>query len=217
MLKVYTMDKKFTKSLKVIVVLLLAQIISACSTNQLPTATLHSSNTDDINSYKYLIGAGDVLNIFVWRNPEVSGSFVVRPDGMITTSLVEDIKVSGKTPTELARSIEEILGTYLRDPIVTVTVNSFVGPFSEQIRVIGEAAQPQAINYTQHMTLLDVMIQVGGLTEFANGNGAVLVRIEDGKQQQYDIMIDELLKDGDISANVDMLPGDIIIIPEAWF
>ncbi|WP_159816929.1 XrtA/PEP-CTERM system exopolysaccharide export protein [Colwellia sp. 20A7] len=211
------MDKKFTKSLKVIVVLLLAQIISACSTNQLPTATLHSSNTDDINSYKYLIGAGDVLNIFVWRNPEVSGSFIVRPDGMITTSLVEDIEVSGKTPTELARSIEDILGTYLRDPIVTVTVNSFVGPFSEQIRVIGEAAQPRAINYTQHMTLLDVMIQVGGLTEFANGNGAVLVRIENGKQQQYDIMIDGLLKDGDISANIDMLPGDIIIIPEAWF
>jgi polysaccharide export outer membrane protein len=211
------MDKKFTKSLKVIVVLLLAQIISACSTNHLPTATLHPSNTSDINSYKYLIGAGDVLNIFVWRNPEVSGSFVVRPDGMITTSLVEDIEVSGKTPTELARSIEEILGTYLRDPIVTVTVNNFVGPFSEQIRVIGEAAQPQAINYTQHMTLLDVMIQVGGLTEFANGNGAVLVRIEDGKQQQYDIMIDGLLKDGNINANVDMLPGDIIIIPEAWF
>ena len=211
------MDKKFTKSLKVIVVLLLAQIISACSTNQLPTATLHPSNTNDINSYKYLIGAGDVLNIFVWRNPEVSGSFVVRPDGMITTSLVEDIEVSGKTPTELARSIEDILGTYLRDPIVTVTVNSFVGPFSEQIRVIGEAAQPRAINYTQHMTLLDVMIQVGGLTEFANGNGAVLVRIENGKQQQYDIMIDGLLKDGDISANIDMLPGDIIIIPEAWF
>jgi polysaccharide export outer membrane protein len=211
------MNKKFTKSLKVITLLLLAQIISACSTNTLPTATLHSSNTDDINSYKYLIGAGDVLNIFVWRNPEVSGSFVVRPDGMITTSLVEDIKVSGKTPTELARSIEGILGTYLRDPIVTVTVNSFVGPFSEQIRVIGEAAQPRAINYTQHMTLLDVMIQVGGLTEFANGNGAVLVRIENGLQQQYDIMIDGLLKDGDISANIDMLPGDIIIIPEAWF
>ena len=212
------MDKKFTKSLKVIVVLLLAQIISACSSsNQLPTATLYPSNTADVNSYKYLIGAGDVLNIFVWRNPEVSGSFVVRPDGMITTSLVEDIEVSGKTPTELARSIEGILGTYLRDPIVTVTVNNFVGPFSEQIRVIGEAAQPQAINYTQHMTLLDVMIQVGGLTEFANGNGAVLVRIENGKQQQYDILIDGLLKDGNINANVDMLPGDIIIIPEAWF
>ena len=211
------MDKNFTKSLKVAVALLLVQIISACSTNNLPTATIHPSNTADINSYKYLIGAGDVLNIFVWRNPEVSGSFIVRPDGMITTSLVEDIKVTGKTPTELARSVEEILGTYLRDPIVTVTVNNFVGPFSEQIRVIGEAAQPQAINYTQHMTLLDVMIQVGGLTEFADGNDAVLVRIENGQQHQYDIMIDELLKDGEISANVDMLPGDIIIIPEAWF
>ncbi|MBL4941960.1 MAG: polysaccharide export protein [Colwellia sp.] len=200
-----------------IVALLLAQIISACSTNTLPTATLHPSNAADANSYKYLIGAGDVLNIFVWRNPEVSGSFVVRPDGMITTSLVEDIKVAGKTPTELARSIEEILATYLRDPIVTVTVNSFIGPFSEQIRVIGEAAQPQAISYTQHMTLLDVMIQVGGLTEFADGNDAVLVRIENGQQKQYEIFIDELLKDGEISANVDMLPGDIIIIPEAWF
>lgn len=212
------MDNFFTKSLKKLVVtLFLVQIISACSTSSLPTATLHPSNTADINTYKYLVGAGDVLNIFVWRNPEVSGSFVVRPDGMITTSLVEDIKVTGKTPTELARSIEEILGTYLRDPIVTVTVNKFIGPFSEQIRVIGEAATPQAINYTQHMTLLDVMIQVGGLTEFANGNNAVLVRIENGQQKQYDIMIDNLLKDGEISANVDMLPGDIIIIPEAWF
>jgi polysaccharide export outer membrane protein len=211
------MDKNLTKSLRVIVVLFLAHIISACSTNLLPTATLHPSTTADVNSYKYLIGAGDVLNIFVWRNPEVSGSFIVRPDGMITTSLVEDIKVAGKTPTDLARSIEEILGTYLRDPIVTVTVTRFTGPFSEQIRVIGEAAEPQAINYTQHMTLLDVMIQVGGLTEFADGNNAVLVRIENGKQQQYDIMIDGLLKDGDISANIDMLPGDIIIIPEAWF
>lgn len=211
------MDKRFTKLLRIAFVLLTAQIVSACSSNVLPTATLHSSNNTEIDSYKYLIGAGDVLNIFVWRNPEVSGSFVVRPDGMITTSLVEDIKVSGKTPTELARSIEEILSTYLRDPVVTVTVNSFVGPFSEQIRVIGEAAQPQSINYTQHMTLLDVMIQVGGLTEFADGNSAVLVRIESGEQKQYEIMIDGLLKDGDISANVDMLPGDIIIIPEAWF
>ncbi|NQZ25350.1 MAG: polysaccharide biosynthesis/export family protein [Colwellia sp.] len=211
------MDNRFANNLKV-GLLLLATFLSGCSSHStLPSATLHSSNTININSYKYLIGSGDVLNIFVWRNPEVSGSFVVRPDGMITTSLVEDIKVSGKTPTELARSIEEILATYLRDPIVTVTVANFVGPFSEQIRVIGEAAQPRAINYTQHMTLLDVMIQVGGLTEFADGNDAVLIRIEDGKQKQYQVMIDQLLKDGEISANVDMLPGDIIIIPEAWF
>ncbi len=213
-----TMDKRFTGSLKMVMVLFLAQLITACSSNNaLPTATLHPSNTSDIDSYHYLIGAGDELNIFVWRNPEVSGSFIVRPDGMITTSLVEDIKVAGKTPTELARSIEEILGTYLREPIVTVTVNSFVGPFSEQIRVIGEAAQPKAINYTQHMTLLDVMIQVGGLTEFAGGDDAILVRIKDGQQKQYNIMIDKLIKEGEISANIDMLPGDIIIIPEAWF
>jgi len=211
------MDNRFANNLKV-ALLLLATLLSGCSSNNtLPSATLHPSNTANINSYKYLIGAGDVLNIFVWRNPEVSGSFVVRPDGMITTSLVEDIKVTGKTPTELARSIEEILATYLRDPIVTVTVENFVGPFSEQIRVIGEAAQPRAINYTQHMTLLDVMIQVGGLTEFADGNDAVLIRIEDGKQKQYQVMINQLLKEGEISANVDMLPGDIIIIPEAWF
>ena len=157
------------------------------------------------------------MNIFVWRNPEVSGTFVVRPDGMITTSLVEDIEVSGKTPSELARLIETKLGTYLRDPIVTVTVNNFVGPFSEQVRVIGEAAEPQAISYTQNMTLLDVMIQVGGLTEFADGNDAVLVRIESGVQKQYDIAIEDLIKNGDISANVDVLPGDIIVIPETWF
>ncbi len=217
-MKVLTMDIRFTESLKVVILLVSAYFVSGCSSSStLPTATLHPSNTANINAYKYLIGAGDVLNIFVWRNPEVSGSFKVRPDGMITTSLVEDIPVAGKTPTELARSIEEILATYLRDPVVTVTVDSFVGPFSEQVRVIGEAAEPQAINYTQHMTLLDVMIQVGGLTEFADGDDAVLIRIENGQQKQYEIMIDELLKDGNIAANVDMLPGDIIIIPEAWF
>lgn len=211
------MDNRFINLLKLGTLILTALLFSCSSNNLLPSATIQPSKTNDINSYKYLIGSGDLLNIFVWRNPEVSGSFLVRPDGMITTSLVEDIKVSGKTPTELARSIEKILSTYLRDPIVTVTVQNFVGPFSEQVRVIGEAAQPRAINYTQHMTLLDVMIEVGGLTEFADGNDAVLIRIEQGVQKQYQVMIDQLLKDGEISANVDMLPGDIIIIPEAWF
>ena len=193
-------------------------LVDGIQMNSLDTSmTATPINTIDVNSYKYLIGAGDVVNIFVWRNPEVSGTVIVRPDGMITTSLVEDIPVSGKTPTELARSIEEILATYLRDPVVTVTVNNFVGPFSEQIRVIGEATEPQSISYTQHMTLLDVMIRVGGLTEFANGNGAILVRVEEGIQRQYDIFIEDLIKNGEISANVDMLPGDIIVIPETWF
>ncbi len=212
------MGQHLTVIIKLIMALTLTQLLFACSAEpKLPSATLHSSNTADIDSYKYLIGPGDVLNIFVWRNPEVSGTFIVRPDGMVTTSLVENIAASGKTPSELARTVEESLATYLRDPVVTVTIQDFVGPFSEQIRVIGEATQPQAINYTQHMTLLDVMIAVGGLTEFADGNDAVLVRIENDRQKQYTIAIDELLKAGDISANVDMLPGDIIIIPEAWF
>lgn len=213
------MEKRFTQILKVMTLIVFTNIITACSssTPSLPEATIHPSETSDINNYKYLIGPGDSVNIFVWRNPEVSGNFRVRPDGMITTSLVEDIPVTGKTPTELARSIEKILAKFLRDPIVTVTVNGFVGPFSEQIRIIGEAADPKAINYKQNMTLLDAMIQVGGLTEFADGDNAVLIRIEEGKQKQYQLFIDDLIKDGEISANVDMLPGDIIIIPEAWF
>ncbi|MEW6990596.1 XrtA/PEP-CTERM system exopolysaccharide export protein [Colwelliaceae bacterium 6441] len=211
------MENQFTNKIKALITFGLMSVIMGCSSPTLPTATLHQSNTVDVASYKYLIGAGDVLNIFVWREAEVSGSFVVRPDGMITTSLVEDIPVAGKTPTELARKIEEILSTYLKDPVVTVTVNNFVGPISEQIRVIGEAAQPQSINYTQNMTLLDVMIKVGGLTEFADGNDATLVRIENGEQKQYNIYINDLIKNGEINANVDMLPGDIIVIPETWF
>jgi polysaccharide export outer membrane protein len=211
------MENRIINTLKVIMFLFASYIVSGCSSSSLPPATLQQSNTTDVASYKYLIGAGDTLNIFVWRNPEVSGTFTVRPDGMITTSLVEDIAVSGKTPTELAREIEKILGTYLRDPVVTVTVNNFVGPFSEQVRVIGEATQPQSISYKQNMTLLDVMISVGGLTEFANGNGAKLVRIENGQQKQYNILIDNLLRNGDINANVDILPGDVIVIPETWF
>jgi polysaccharide export outer membrane protein len=216
--KVKAMEKNIFVKLKVVTALIFTFIVTGCSNiPTLPTASINQSNTVDVASYKYLIGAGDVVNIFVWRNPEVSGTFVVRPDGMITTSLVEDIPVSGKTPTEIARAIEEILSTYLKEPVVTVTVNNFVGPFSEQIRVIGEAAQPKSVNYKQQMTLLDVMIQVGGLTEFADGNDAVLVRIENGIQKQYAIYIEDLIKNGEIGANVDVLPGDIIVIPETWF
>jgi len=211
------MENRITAKIKTIMLLVLAYTLSGCTSLNLPTATIHQSNTVDVASYKYLIGAGDVVNIFVWREAEVSGTFVVRPDGMITTSLVEDIPAAGKTPTELARIVEGILGTYLKDPVVTVTVNDFVGPFSEQIRVIGEAAEPQSINYTQHMTLLDVMIRVGGLTEFADGNDATLVRVENGEQKQYEIYIEDLIKNGEIEANVDVLPGDIIVIPETWF
>jgi polysaccharide export outer membrane protein len=196
----------------------LGTLLTGCSgTSSLPQATTRPSLTKDVNDYKYLIGPGDNVSIFVWRNPEISGSFVVRPDGKVTTALVEDLDVSGRTPTMLAREIEEKLSTYINNPRVTVSVNGFSGPLSEQVRVIGEATNPTAINYTEHMTLLDLMIAVGGLTEFADGNDAKLIRVVDGRQSTYKIAIDDLIRDGDISKNVDMLPGDIVIIPEAWF
>jgi polysaccharide export outer membrane protein len=193
-------------------------LLAACgSTSSLPSATVQDSLTTSVDNYQYLVGPGDNLNIFVWRNPELSGAFLVRPDGMISTSLVEDISVSGKTPTQVARDMEQVLGQFIRDPIVTVSVSGFVGPFSEQVRVIGAAANPQAVNYRQYMTLLDLMIQVGGLTDFASGNRAQLVRTVDGRQISYRVRLDDLIRDGDIRANVDVLPGDIVIIPEAWF
>lgn len=193
--------------------------IVACSTTlpELPSATAQPSLTKNIDDYYYLIGPGDSLDIFVWGNPEVSGNFTVRPDGMISTSLVDDIVAAGKRPTELAREIETQLSDYLRDPIVSVIVKGFTGPFSEQVRVIGEASEPKAINYSENMTLLDVMIKVGGLTEYANGNDARLIRVVEGQQKQFGLDVDRLIKDGDITANIDILPGDIIIIPEAWF
>lgn len=209
---------KGIKALSVVFGLTLVTL-TGCSSSlqQLNTATTYPSLTTSVGDYKYLIGAGDSVNIFVWRNPEVSGNFLVRPDGKITTSLVEDISVSGKTPTMLAREIEQILSKYIRDPIVTVTVDEFVGPFSEQIRIVGEASNPRAISYSKNMTLLDVMVMVGGLTEFADGNNARLIRVINNKEETYRIALDDLIKSGDITANADVLPGDIIIIPEAWF
>lgn len=209
--------KRLDTILKVAAILGAAGFTACSSLPTLPEATTRPSLTTDVNSYQYLIGPGDNLTIFVWRNPEISGNFIVRPDGKVTTALVEDIDVAGRTPTMLAREIEEALGQYINNPRVTVSVNNFRGPLSEQVRVIGEATNPNAINYTEHMTLLDLMIAVGGLTEFANGNRAKLVRVIDGKQRSFDLDIDDLVREGDIRKNIDILPGDIVIIPEAWF
>lgn len=201
-----------------VMVLVILSSITACSSNrQLPRATVQESLTTSVSNYQYLVGPNDSLTIFVWRNPELSGSFIVRPDGKISTSLVEDVPVSGKTPTQIARDMEQILGKYIRDPVVTVSVTNFVGPYSEQVRVIGEATNPQAISYREYMTVLDLMIAVGGLTDYADGNGAKLVRTSSGGQVTYSLRLDDLIRDGNISANVDILPGDIVIIPEAWF
>lgn len=193
----------------------LAGLATGCANTPLPFVSQHEDAPagNGPGDYDYIIGPGDSLNVFVWRNPELSSAVAVRPDGKFTTPLVEDLQASGKTPTQLAREIEAKLGEYIRDPLVTVTVGGFVGEYGEQVRVVGEAAQPQAIPYRKNMTVLDVMIAVGGLTEFAAGNRASIVRT-DG---QYRVRLEDLVKDGDIGANVAMQPGDILIIPEAWF
>jgi polysaccharide export outer membrane protein len=192
--------------------LLAALLLSACAGQSYPPAPTSAATSD----YRYLIGPGDQVNIVVWRNPELSMSVPVRPDGRITTPLVEDLQALGKDPTTLARDIEQALGKYIRDPVVTVVVTNFVGPYSQQIRVIGEAAKPQTLAYRQGMTMLDVMIAVGGLTDFADGNKAVLLRTSEGGKQ-YTVRLNDLVKRGDVSANVDVKPGDVLIVPQSWF
>jgi polysaccharide biosynthesis/export protein len=190
----------------------LASLLAACANSSFPPAPAAASTQD----YAYLIGPGDTLNIIVWRNPELSMSVPVRPDGKITTPLVDELVAQGKNSVEIARDIEKLLGKYVRDPVVTVVVTNFVGPFSEQIRVVGEAAKPQSLPYRQKMTLLDVMIAVGGLTDFAAGNSATILRGGAGGTQ-YSVRLKDLIRRGDVSANVEMQPGDILIIPQTFF
>lgn len=163
----------------------------------------------------YIIGPGDTMDIVVWGNPEVSRTIVVPPDGRINTPLVEDVPATGKTSTELARDLEKALSRYIKQPVVTVILTGFTGPYDRQIRVVGEAAKPQALQFSKGMTIMDVMIAVGGLTDFADGNDATIVRTVDGQRKQYAVHLDDLLKRGDISANVEVLPGDVLIIPES--
>ncbi|MGA8552442.1 MAG: XrtA/PEP-CTERM system exopolysaccharide export protein [Stellaceae bacterium] len=168
-------------------------------------------------SSEYVIGPGDKLNIFVWRNPELSVTVEVRPDGRLSIPLVNDVVAIGKTPTRLGQELEQRLAKYIKEPVVTVIAEGFVGPFNEQVRVIGEASQPRAIPYRTDMTVLDAMIEVGGLTRYAAGNNAVLVRTADGRQQTYSVHLDDLIQDGDVASNVALQPGDILIIPQRLF
>lgn len=167
--------------------------------------------------YDYVLGPGDSVSIFVWGNDELGSGSVVRPDGKLTTHLVEDLQASGKTSTQLARDIEEAYAEYVRQPVVSVTVSGFKGVPEQSIRVMGEATTPKRIPYKKHMTLLDLMITAGGLTPYADGNNSVLVRMVDGKQATYSLRLDDLVRDGDITANLSVMPGDIIIIAESWF
>jgi polysaccharide export outer membrane protein len=165
----------------------------------------------------YLIGPGDTLNINVWRNPELSMTVPVRPDGKLTTPLVEDLPASGKTASQLARDIEKELSKYIQNPVVTVVITSFVGPYSQQIRVIGEASKPQALPYRANMTLLDVMITVGGITDFAAGNKASILRRAGNQSEQFGVRLQDLIRAGDLTANVVMHPGDVVVIPQSIF
>lgn len=199
-------------ALVVLLTVLTGAFVSGCSSWQYPPAPKRVASPE----YNYIVGPGDVLNIIVWRNADLSMSVPVRPDGKITVPLVEDLPAMGKDSTKLARDIEKALSKFIRDPVVTVIVTGFVGPYSEQIRVIGEATKPQVLPYRQKMSVLDVMIAVGGMTDFAAGNRASILRTSEGNKQ-YGVRLDDLVKRGDVSANIEMKPGDVLVIPQSWF
>lgn len=193
--------------------LALVLLLGGCATKYPPVSEEFAKAAD----VQYLIGPGDLASIIVWRNPELSMVVPVRPDGKITTPLVEDLPASGKTPNQLARDIETYLGKYVQSPVVSVVITQFVGPYGQQIRVIGEASKPQALAYREYMTLLDVIIAVGGITDFADGNKASILRTGGGKTEQFGVRLKDLVRGGDLSANVTMRPGDVLVIPQSFF
>ncbi len=200
---------------------LAASTLVACTSTggrpELPPASYVANK--EMPGEEYVIGPLDQLNIFVWRNPELSSKVQVRPDGRITTPLINDMPAVGKTPAVLAEDMKKALGQYIKDPIVSVIVENFSGTYSQQVRIVGATEKPASIPYRANMTLLDAMIAVGGLSQYAAGNKARLVRYDraTGKQTEFALQIGNLLKKGDSSANVRLEPGDVIIIPESMF
>lgn len=163
----------------------------------------------------YLVGPGDQLQIFVWDHPDLAATVEVRPDGKISTPLVEDLQAAGKKPTALARDVEKVLSAYVRSPVVTVIVQKFVGEIVQQVRVVGQAAAPKALQYRQGMTVLDVITEVGGLSEFAAGNRAKIIRTVDGKKKEIHVKLKDLIEKGKLEQNVPVLPGDVLVIPQS--
>jgi polysaccharide export outer membrane protein len=201
-----------------LLIIALCGLIWACSTPPPPASVRNATAGDSVAAanLEYSIGAGDGLSIDVWRHGDLSAAVPVRPDGKISTPLVEDMQAAGKTPTQLARDIETVLAEYIKSPKVTVIVTNFQG-VTDQIRVIGEAAQPRSLPYRQGLTLLDVMIAVGGLTDVASPRRAKILRRTDEGMIEIPVRPDVLLRNGDVRYNVNMLPGDVLIIPEARF
>ena len=208
---------RFPRSGKLVAIsaALLLSLVAGCSFSSHPPVPESQRNVEV--DYDYVLGPGDQVSIYVWGNEELSTGGVVRPDGKLTTHLVEDLQASGKTSTQLARDIERAYSEYVREPVVSVMVGGFAGVPEQMIRVMGEATNPKRVPFKKHMTLLDLMINVGGLTAFADGNNSVLVRMVDGKQTTYSLRLDDLVREGDITADLNLMPGDIIIIAESWF
>jgi polysaccharide export outer membrane protein len=196
---------------------LVSLLLTGCGGGGSGTMLADASTGQEEAGDEYVIGPGDGLQVFVWGHDDLSTGVQVRPDGEISTPLVEDLVAAGRTPTELARAVEEALAEYVRNPTVTIIVQNFVGEYARQIRVVGQAAEPQALSYRNGMTLLDVMIEVGGLSEFASGNKAKIVRRQNGDEAVIRVRINDLLNKGDMDENVRMMPGDVLIIPESIF
>jgi len=193
-------------------------LLAGCTDKHPPApATTAAATAAAVKQDVYVIGPGDQLNIFVYDSPQLSMAVPVRPDGRISTPLVPEMMAAGKTPTQLSQDLTERLKEFIKEPNVTVIVSGFIGPLDRQIRVIGEATEPQAVPYRDHMTVLDLMIMTKGLTRYAAGNRAVIVRRSGGKQESIPVRLNDLLKDGDIDQNVELLPGDTLIIPQTWF
>jgi polysaccharide export outer membrane protein len=202
------------KRISAAVVILVCSIAAGCAGGSRLSASDAGAATDVVPDYR--IGPGDSLQIFVWDQPDLSTNVQVRPDGRISTPLVEDLQAAGRSPTELARDIENVLSDYVRSPVVTVIVQGFVGAAQQQVRVVGQAMEPRALQYRQGMTVLDVLIEVGGLSEFAAGNRANIVRELNGQQRQIRVRLDDLLN-GRIEENVRIMPGDVLVIPQSFF
>jgi len=200
-----------------LIIVIGALAVSACGSSKKVVATDGTGSPGTIQQTNYIIGAGDQLQVFVWRNPDLSITVPVRPDGKISTPLVEDMQAVGKTPTQLSRDMEVVLARYVKTPQVNIIVTGFVGSFGEQIRVVGKAVEPQSLPYRDDMTLLDVIIEVGGLDEGAAGNRAKVLRRFGGTPQEINVRINDLINKGKMSENIEMLPGDVLIIPESRF
>ena len=211
-------ERLMMKRIGILVALAMASLLGGCASEPKVTPVPSAASTAAGQPPpEYLIGPGDTLQVFVWNHPELTVTVPVRPDGMISTPLISGVTAEGKTAAQLGKDLSVALSEFVRNPTVSVMVTGFVGSYANQIRVVGQAAKPQSIPYRANMTLLDVMIAVGGLAEFAAGNRAILLREEDGKQVRKTVHLRDLLDKGDVTANVAMRPGDVLIIPESRF